>query len=252
MKGHSSLLNYLHAHAPAVAPDVVLWHLAAAHVPSVAFLLNKGDGQFAASAMRSAVCIGNLAVVKLLHERGTQTYMNALNDACECGHVRVAEYLMMNNLGTWDPDTLVFVVKNGHIEIVRLLHERGYDGFDKYTMDIAAKFGHLDVVRFLSAERQEGCTPRAIVRAARNGHVHVVQFLDTKYRRPSVSAAIDVAVECGNVEVVEYFLRHRLEAVDVASALDIAKLWKQDAVVAVLNNYYGLHQILIRSPLSKF
>ena len=131
-------------------------------------------------AMDAAAMIGDIEIVKLVHENIQDCCTtDAMDYAAYNGHLEIVKWLHENRTEGCTTDAMDWAASKGHLEIVKWLHENRTEGCTTDAMDRAARNGHLEIVKCLHDNRTEGCTTWAMNRAARYGHLEIVKFMNT-------------------------------------------------------------------------
>ena len=127
-------------------------------------------------AMNLAAEHGHLGIVKWLHESGSMCTTYAMNWAAHNGHLEVVKWLHLNRNEGCTTNAMDWAAENGHLEIIKWLHKSG-GMCTTLAMDLAAANGHLEIVKWLHQNRNEGCTTDAMNIAIVHGHLETVKFL---------------------------------------------------------------------------
>ena len=245
------------------------------HLDEVAFLLEHDaridlSNRHGEAPLFVAVTAGNLAMVKLLLDRGGDA--NALEQDNRRNRLALAKHSMGKD------SLLIAAVDKGHQEIARLLIENGadvnYRGFmGKTALFMAVEDGHLKLVSYLLEQKADpnigslaGITP--IMEAARMGNhrvvaaliagkanVNVIESPELGYARETQGGgstgmtALMFAVRGGHERVVEQLLQAGAETkihnADGENALSIATDSGYDDIVNLLTSSVETNSVVL-------
>ena len=195
-------------------------------------------------------------------QKAASAEKNLLSMAAAAGNIEAVDEV--NRADPHGRTPLYNACRNGQVEAARLLLDKGaeVDRADPYgwtPLHIACAEGHVEAARLVLTKgadvnraNKDGLTPLYI--ACANDHVDAVRLLLEK------SAEVDranklggtplfIACENGRVDAVRLLLDNGADAIRATkkgkTALDIAKLWRQRAVVALLEEHleskFALH-----------
>lgn len=189
---------------------------------------------------------GRLSVLRYLVEECNvtmaPTLLQALQAACESGHLPVVQYLIGRGVDSTmygESSCLREASSHGHLDVVAFLLDHGEDihAFADAAVREASQHGRLAVVQYLV---EHGASFRiwgdkALALAGGGNHLDVVQYLVAKGADPRASgdALFRSAIFGGAVDVVRFTLDHGA-SVDHYAGLRIAAYHGHLSVVTLL------------------
>ena len=164
--GHLDVIKYLLKHRSEQPLHAVRLAMKNGHAHVFKFLLEYNSVELGHQAMDSVVELGDLDLVKWLHE----TYGQEVRS----------------------PNAMDLAAHGGRMPILVYLHELGYPATTN-AMDWGAAMNHLDVVQWLHTHRSEGCTHLAIDTAVFNNHNSMAVWLLKNRKEGFSETALEAA-----------------------------------------------------------
>ena len=127
--------------------------------------------------INTAVCHGNLEMVKYCVANECPVDENACRCAADRGHLECLKYLREEAKAPWDWRTANWAASNGHLHILEYLVERKFDEYEEDECEFAAKFGHLNCLKYLHETAKAPWDSWAVFEAHKNNHPDCVQYL---------------------------------------------------------------------------
>lgn len=158
--------------------------------------------------MDEAAQSGQLKVVQWLHELGFPCRSTAMDAAAAHGHLEVVQWLHHNRTEGCTVIASAMAALNGHMDVIQWLHEHRSASLNTGIMHWAVLHGHLAIVRYVHAhsDRADWWTGSELQNAAKNGHLATVKWLHENGLGGDVNA--DVVSANGHLEVVQYLMQH--------------------------------------------
>ncbi|EFO60978.1 Kinase, NEK [Giardia lamblia P15] len=204
------------------------------------------------TALVFATAHGHVHCVKLLLEKEGGMQCNsgwtALMSAARYSYTDCLKLLLEREGGIQDNEggtALMWAGQSGHADCVKLLMEKegGIQNSNGWTaLIVAAEHGKADCVELLleregGLQKTDGTT--ALMWAAQNGHTSCVKLLADKEAGMQDNngwTALIFAAQGGYVECVKLLMREKgLRDYNGGTALDMARLWRNHEVVALLS-----------------
>ncbi|TYZ67453.1 hypothetical protein PybrP1_011386, partial [[Pythium] brassicae (nom. inval.)] len=210
------------------------------HLHVIELLIQQSEediGKWMDVAYTSAIQVGQLHVVRYMHENGYECRHGDICKAAENGHVDVVRYMLENRVGIDANDALDRAARRGHLEVVKLLCANGWvlsnyrvfedviknDSFDilqilcqsgidrgvRYAMVAAMKLGKIEFVKFLYELDPVGCADgdegHLVMIAAERGYLDIIKFwYECGDPRFSLSQAMHCASMSGHLDIVKF------------------------------------------------
>ena len=117
--------------------------------------------------------IGNLSLLKFVHENGCVWNCRTCILSAENGHLECLKYVHENGCD-WNWMTCYKAAENGHLECLKFVHENGCK-WNSFTCSYAALNGHLECLKYA---HENGCewNKETCSSAAENGHLECLKY----------------------------------------------------------------------------
>lgn len=212
----------------------------------VQYLVEKGAYANTQNKLICAICSGNIDIVRLLVETGSDPQANisrAFRKAIEKGYLPIVYYLAEKgaNLEEHDHAPTYYAYIRRHYEIVKFLLEKCIDSERRnyYVLPLSHEVEHLDFVKYLFANNAIFRISDAYNRAIINEHFSVVELLikfDADFKTNG-NYALQLAAKYGRLEIIELLVNNGADfRVDGNYALRIAIKYRYSKVIDFLIN----------------
>jgi ankyrin repeat protein len=176
-------------------------------------LLVEQPSLFDESALFEACLVGNLAIVKLLHESrpDLQPTGRCVDVACEHKHFGILRYLVERMNAKPTTESLTLAVP--HFEMVRYLHTKAKAPCNNNAIFYrAVSDSCLDIVKYLRDHYPDiQCGELEFSSAACTGDFEMLQYLHSTYpSQTSVTFMESSAIDHQNLEMLEFMLKNRM------------------------------------------
>jgi len=119
--------------------------------------------------------IGNLSLLKFVHENGCEWNKETYSSAAGNGHLEWLKYAHENGCEWLGGYACTYAAANGHLECLKYCHENGCT-WDSWTCHVAAENGHLECLKYAHENGCEWLVKRTCSYAAANGHLECLKY----------------------------------------------------------------------------
>ena len=90
---------------------------------------------------------GNIDIINLIIEKGSNNWHYGLEGACKGGHLDIVKLMIEEGADHWNCG-LAYACTGGNIDIVKLMIEKGANNWDRGLV-IACIRGHIDIIKLM-------------------------------------------------------------------------------------------------------
>jgi ankyrin repeat protein len=191
------------------------------------------------NAMVCAAENGHIDIVRLMIEKGTKNFHEAITHAALYGHIEIVKLMIEKGVEKFEKNNAMWVAaRHGHIDIARLMIEHRANNFNE-AMGYATRNGHIDIVR-LMIEHGANNFNGAMWGAAYHGHIDIAvllfQYFDNKEEK------FKDFVVSGNYEIVSALLSYVSDSL-IHDCIEIAREKQHYDIVSLLSTpvYRTIH-----------
>ena len=150
---------------------------------------------------------GDIAIMKLIHEKQGNKSYNAVSTAAAAGQLDAVKFLCENNY-SFGSEAAGLAIKGGHISIVKYLIEKDNRLNTNYLLNEAARRGQLEILKYLRQKRfpwDESIYYNSI----KEKQMSILQYA-FENGCPSTTNLCYLAASFGNLEALSYFHEHNV------------------------------------------
>ncbi len=148
------------------------------------FLLKQNDACF-----RGACFGGQLSIVELMIDRGSNDWNDGLDWACYGGHLTTVELMIARGANNWNTG-FARACRGGHLAIIEMMIARGANNWN-WGLFSACLGGHLEIVELMIARGADGWNT-GLARACRGGNRAIVKLMISRGATSCSNCKLDV------------------------------------------------------------